>query len=290
MDVCREHFDQFPPRAYRAVFFDLDGTLLPMELEEFLGKYFETLGAFVSARGHDAHAFSTALKAGIASMSHHDGTRSNADAFWNSFLSRVDADACDWVSLVEEFYANDFGTIGADVVPNPAAARVIETLSDKGYPLVLATMPLFPRCAVEWRLNWAGVDASSFERVTTYENSTSVKPRLAYYEENLAAAGLTGGDVLMVGNNTVEDLAATQVGCDAFLVTDHLIDPVSLDVETVRHGSLAQLAAWAEGLPVCENPANEFQGGLLVPAAVQGSNASPAQTSAFSRIAPVSAE
>ena len=32
-------------------------------------------------------------------------------------------------------------------------------------------------------------------------------------------------DVLMVGNNTVEDLGIRSLGADAFLVTDHLLDP-----------------------------------------------------------------
>ena len=52
-----------------------------------------------------------------------------------------------------------------------------------------------------------------------------MKPKLAYYAENVAACGLAGEDVLMVGNNTVEDLAIRGLGADAFLVTDHLLDP-----------------------------------------------------------------
>ncbi len=144
---------------------------------------------------------------------------------WEAFFSHADRDAADWDELLAGFYEHDFGAIGAGVVPNSAAARAIETLAAKGYPLVLATMPMFPRRAVEWRLSWAGVDASRFGRITSFENSTSVKPKLAYYAENVAACGLAGEDVLMVGNNTVEDLAIRGLGADAFLVTDHLLDP-----------------------------------------------------------------
>ena len=53
---------QTEARAYRAVFFDLDGTLLPMELEEFLGAYFKALGEFVTAKGYDGTAFSLATR------------------------------------------------------------------------------------------------------------------------------------------------------------------------------------------------------------------------------------
>ena len=44
-------------RTYRAIFFDLDGTLLPMELDEFLGAYFEAIANFVAAHGLDAVSY-----------------------------------------------------------------------------------------------------------------------------------------------------------------------------------------------------------------------------------------
>ena len=184
-------------------------------------------------------------------MAVHDDGRTNADAYWEAFFSHADRDAADWDELLAGFYERDFGAIGAGVVPNSA-----ETLAAKGYPLVLATMPMFPRRAVEWRLSWAGIDASRFGRITSFENSTSVKPKLAYYAENVAACGLAGEDVLMVGNNTVEDLAIRGLGADAFLVTDHLLDPdEGFDLASVKHGTMEEFAAWAEALPACADPA-----------------------------------
>ena len=56
------------PRTYRAIFFDLDGTLLPMELDEFLGAYFEAIATFVARHGLDAKSFSAGLKAGIGAI------------------------------------------------------------------------------------------------------------------------------------------------------------------------------------------------------------------------------
>ncbi|WP_302397363.1 HAD family hydrolase [Eggerthella sinensis] len=245
------------PRSYRAIFFDLDGTLLPMELDEFLGSYFEAIARFVATHGLDAASFSAGLKAGIGAMAAHDDGRTNFDAFWESFITHADRDAARWEELLAGFYERDFGAIGEGFEPNPAAARAIETLASKGYPLVLATMPMFPRRAVEWRLTWAGVDPSRFERITSFENSTSVKPKLAYYAENVAACGLSGEDVLMVGNNTVEDLAIQGLGADAFLVTDHLLDPTDgFDLDAVQHGTMEEFAAWVETLPACADPAH----------------------------------
>lgn len=246
---------------YRAVFFDLDGTLLPMDLGEFMTSYFERLAGYVAARGIDSETFVTGLKTGIRAMASHDDGSLNAEAYWKAFFGVVDEDALDWAPFVAEFYEHDFGKIGANVVPDRNAARAIETLRTKGYPLVLATMPMFPLRAVKWRLAWAGIEPSAFSRITNYENSTSVKPKLAYYAENLHAAGLDASDVLMVGNNTKEDLACLDLGMDAYLVTDHLLDPVKFDLSTVKHSPMAEFAAWAEALPECVDPAAPIEAG-----------------------------
>ena len=56
----------------------------------------------------------------------------------------------------------------------------------------------------------------------------------------------------MVGNNTKEDGAAAQVGCDVFLVTDFLLDvDGGLDLAQTPHGSMADFARICEALPVC---------------------------------------
>ena len=257
--------DRFAPdaRPYRAICFDLDGTLLPMEIDEFMKTYFQTLGAYVARFGVSSESFVAGMKAGIKSMAAHDDGRTNADAFWEGYFAHVDRDAADWEEELAKFYDQDFGRIGKNVVPNPAAARAVNALASKGYPLVLTTMPMFPLRAVEWRLEWSGVDPSLFARITTFENSTSVKPKLSYYAENLAALGLAGSEVLMVGNNTKEDLAFMGLGADAFLVTDHLLDPIGFDRDSVRAGTLEAFADWVEELPACADPATDVEPGLV---------------------------
>lgn len=286
---CITTSDGRDDRGYRAVFFDLDGTLLPMELDEFMRSYFQSLGAYVARFGVGGESFMAGMKAGIKAMAAHDDGLPNAEAFWGGFFTHVDPDATDWKTQLDAYYDHEFGELGAGMQPHPAAARTVEALAAKGYPLVLTTMPMFPQRAVEWRLTWAGVDPSRFARITSFMNSTSVKPRLTYYAENLAAAGVAGFDVLMVGNNTLEDLAVLGLGADAFLVTDHLIDPVQFDVASVKHGSLEELAAWVERLPECANPAKGVATGVvsadardqaLVDNAVEGVDAASAMTGA----------
>ena len=257
------------PRAYRAVCFDLDGTLLPMDIDEFMNAYFSSLARFVASRGLDAASFTEGLRAGTRAMAVHEDGATNAQAFWDEFFRHVDRDATDWDALLSEFYEGEFGRIGEGFQGDPAVPRILATLREKGYPLVLTTMPMFPLRAVEWRLAWAGADPASFERITHYENSTAVKPRPGYYAENLAALGCAGADVLMVGNNTVEDLAFCDLGADAFLVTDWLLDPVGYDLSTVRHGRMADLERFVEALPPCADPAGPAERGVVARAAAE---------------------
>ena len=241
---------------YRAILFDLDGTLCPMELEEFLGGYFKDIARFAAERGVDADRFARAFGAGARAMAKRaPGGKTNFDVFWDTFFGVFDRDEADWEAMFAEYYDTRFGLIGANVEKNPATRRAIDALVAKGYPLVLATQPMFPRRAVEWRLAWSGLDAKPFLHITCYDNSTAVKPQVEYYAEVLLACGLRAEDVLMVGNNTLDDLVASELGIDVFLVTDHLLDPQGRGLEGVAHGTMEQLATWADQLPTCDNPA-----------------------------------
>ena len=51
------------------------------------------------------------------------------------------------------------------------------------------------------------------------------------------------------------------LGCDAFLVTDHIIDPIGFDLSRVKHGTMEEFAAWVDTLPACENPVCGIDGG-----------------------------
>lgn len=256
-------------RAYRAVCFDLDGTLLPMDIQEFLESYFTSLAHFAVERGADPQRLKKALNAGTHAMTVNQGPLTNEQVYWSTFMDVIDRDApeqgrrtCDeWVELFTEFYETRFDAVGKNMQPSAPMVRAVKSLAKKNYPLLLTTMPLFPPVAVKLRLGWAGIDSGLFARLTQYENSTAAKPSLRYYAENLAAMDVDGADVLMVGNNTVEDLAFCKLGADAYLVTDHLLDPVGLDLNTVKHGSAQEFADWVDALPACANPVEQVQVG-----------------------------
>lgn len=240
-----------PQRAYKAVFFDLDGTLLPVDMDGFLKAYFEALGKHAAEHGYDPKAFADALNKGVRAMIVEEGGR-NDERFWRTFCSIMGDDKDAYEQLMEGFYNGAFDELGALITPTPESAQALKVLKEKRYRLYLTTMPLFPRVAVEKRVQWAECDPQVFERITTYDNSTSTKPHLEYYRENVEAIGLKPEEILMVGNNTREDLAAMKLGLDGYLVTDWLLNPDDFDINTVKHGSMADFLQFVKALPECD--------------------------------------
>ena len=110
------------PRPYRAVCFDLDGTLLPMDIDEFMQGYFSSIVRFAASHGFDAEGFLAALKAGIKAMATHDGSRTNEEVFWEAFGPVYGEGADEVRASIGDYYNGAFTAIGENVVPNPATA------------------------------------------------------------------------------------------------------------------------------------------------------------------------
>ena len=69
----------------RAVLFDLDATLLPMDQDEFTKGYFRLLAAKLLPQGYDKDALVAGIWHGTAAMVENDGSCSNEEAFWKDF-------------------------------------------------------------------------------------------------------------------------------------------------------------------------------------------------------------
>lgn len=237
---------------YKAVFFDLDGTLLPIDTGSFMRRYFHALADYMEAGGCDVERSMGAIRIGTDAMLSPDGKTTNEHRFWDAFLASVDPAERDWNAFLSRFYEVVFPQLKAGIEPDPLAGRVVECLAGKGYRLILTTNPLFPIEATLCRLSWTGANPSLFERVTAYHNSRFAKPEVDYYRENLAVAGLEGAEVLMVGNDPVEDGAARTCGCDLYLVTDHLVERpegAGAPLAGTPHGTMGELLGFAESLP-----------------------------------------
>ncbi|MBR6826186.1 MAG: HAD family hydrolase, partial [Oscillospiraceae bacterium] len=158
-------------RKITTVLFDLDGTLLPMEQESFVGLYFKLLAKKLAPKGYDPEKLIAAIWSGTQTMIQNDGKKTNEEAFWDDFCSRFGEKAREDEPAFAEFYHTDFQQVQGICGFRPEAKQVISHLQEKGLRIILATNPIFPAIATESRIRWAGMETGDFELYTTYENS-----------------------------------------------------------------------------------------------------------------------
>ena len=230
----------------KAVFFDLDGTLLPMDQEIFINAYLGGLTKKLAPRGYEPKAVAGALWKGTADMMKNDGKKRNDQVFWDSFAAILGEDVRGEESHLDEFYANEFQLVKDVCGYTPMAKELVESLKAKGVTVVLATSPLFPKVATDSRIRWAGLEPEDFAYVTTYENSYFCKPNPLYYTDLCKKLSLDPREVVMVGNDVGDDMVAEAVGMKVFLLTDHLINKSGRDINDFRHGDFAALCKYLE--------------------------------------------
>lgn len=228
----------------KTVFFDLDGTLLPMEQDLFVKAYFGLLAKKLAPHGYESEALLQAVWQGMDAMVANDGSRSNEEAFWAVFCGLLGEDCRKDEPIFAAFYANEFQQVAQVCGKTAAAAETVGLCKELGADVVLATNPLFPAVATESRIRWAGLERGDFRHVTTYENSSFCKPNPAYYREILEKLGLRAEDCLMVGNDATEDLAAAELGLPVFLLTDCLINKNGVELSSLPHGGFEELKHW----------------------------------------------
>ena len=232
----------------KAILFDLDGTLLPMDQEVFVKDYLGRMAVFLAPHGYDPQLLAKALWAGTGAMVKNNGKALNEDVFWSVFNSFLGKDAKQDEALFAEFYTTIFQKSRNSCGFNPKAAETIREVKAMGFRVILATNPLFPAIATHSRVRWAGLNPEDFEYITTYENSRFCKPNPDYYHEILGKIALDCSQCLMVGNDVGEDMVAGKLGMKTFLLTDCLINKDAEDIEKYPHGSFPELLHYIRSL------------------------------------------
>ncbi len=222
----------------KAILFDLDGSLLPMDQDGFVGFYFKLLGEMMAGLGFDPKASVRAVIAGTKAMAENDGSRTNEEAFWKVFEGILGQGVRAYEPHFDRFYRTEFEKAKAFTTPSPLAGEIIREARGKGYRTALATNPIFPRVATMARLRWAGLSEDDFELISTYEDFRFSKPNPDYYRQVLDTMGLEPEDCLMAGNDIEDDAVAMDLGMDFFLITDCLINKGKRDFNSFKKGSL----------------------------------------------------
>ena len=174
---CTERWKQL--MSIKAVLFDLDGTLLPMNMDDFTTGYFGMLAKKLAPYGYESKSLVDAIWTGTAAMVKNNQECTNEDAFWKKFSEILGEHVLEHKPIFEDFYANDFQKAIQFCYPTELANESVKLCKRLGFRTILATNPIFPDIATRSRIKWAGLDISDFELYTTYEKETSCKPNLA---------------------------------------------------------------------------------------------------------------
>lgn len=212
----------------KAIFFDLDGTLLPMDEKKFTEGYFGILYKTVKDHGYeDLDKMVATIWGGTKRMMMNDGSKTNEKAFWDYFASVYGQERLKDIPLFDAFYDNQFKASKMFCGENPLAHDIVDYARKHFDKVILSTNPIFPYVGTRTRLSFIGLKPEDFDYVTTYENCSYSKPNPKYFQQLLEKFDLKPEEVHLFGNNTREDGDCSQAcGIDCTLIKGNIIyDP-----------------------------------------------------------------
>lgn len=229
----------------KAVLFDLDDTLLRLNLTAFIARYVAGAAQLLgqAARMSPA-ALAVPFMRGLLAMDAQDRRDSltNEQIYNQTFFSACgipldDPVIHDLVDYYEREVVPGFarGVVGAR--PVEGAREAIDAVHGMGLVCALATNPTFSLSCDLARMGWAGVGEGDFALISTYSNSTRCKPSVRYYQEFANQLGVRLEECLMVGNDARRDIVRPDCGLRTAYVGH------ARPRDAVWRGSMAQLAS-----------------------------------------------
>lgn len=203
----------------QAILFDLDGTLIDVDMNRFVPIYLRRLTEYMSAQVNPAHAIQSLHHAVAAMFANTDASRTLENILLDVLESELTISSELYAACLEQLYQNDLEELRPLVTGHPLSPQLIEASLTNGWDVVLATNPIFPRVVIDARLAWGELSGEDFHHVTAYETAHFCKPSARFFEEILEQLQLPAEACLMVGNDTLHDLSASQVGMQTCLLT-----------------------------------------------------------------------
>ncbi len=227
----------------KALLLDLDATLIDNDIDTFLKGYLKSLSSYMAPWVPPDRLIPQLLKSTSIMLANRDPARTLEQTFAEDFFPALGTAPDALLPHFDAFYRDEFPRLRGLTVKREAAARLVASALNAGLLVAVATNPLFPRMAIDHRLEWAGVPSglTPYSAVTSYETFHSAKPQLAYYTEILGHLGVHAADAAMIGDNVQDDLLpARALGMAAFHVSP---EPNS----AFPGGSLEDVIAWFPG-------------------------------------------
>jgi FMN phosphatase YigB (HAD superfamily) len=222
-------------KTLKTILFDLDGTLLPMDIDHFLKLYFSEMAKVFEGKMTQEVLVDIVMKS-TGAMVKDTTSRTNKEVFMSTFEGIVGYDISPYQAIWDRFYDTTFTHVQASCKRSIEAIEAISILKEKGYQLVLATNPLFPKEAIIQRIRWAGLVPEDFDYITSFEENHYCKPQIKFYEEIMESLSLDPKECLMVGNDAQEDMVASKLGMDTYLVENHMLDRGTILYDITHRG------------------------------------------------------
>ncbi len=225
----------------QAILFDLDGTLLDVDLDKFISNYLKLLAQSV-AHIVPSRKFISKIQKASRAVEENNGYTTNEEVYANVFFPLEGHTREVIEPFFDKFYEQDFSKLRQYTRKKPEARSVVQTAFDKGYDVVIATTPILPATAIEQRLEWAGVADFPYRLITTIENSNATKSltHLLYYEQILDKIGYPPDACLMVGDDE-KDMIAASLNMQTFFIEGKKTEFANHIPEPTYRGSLADL-------------------------------------------------
>lgn len=225
----------------KAILFDLDGTLLPVDTEKFVEHYMRKLVPHVTDFFQPDEFLKMLWESTNETIRDKDPNSTNEEVFTRIFLEKAGISKSDIWPVFDQFYLEHFPKLKIHTQPTNISKEIVYLAKEQGRKVVIATNPIFPKTAIYERLNWLGLGEFPFDLVTVYEESHFTKPNIEYFSEVLEKIGTSPEEAIMVGNDIQEDMVSSKLGMKTYLVTDYLIDRGNPVYNIDQKGSLLDL-------------------------------------------------
>lgn len=227
----------------RALLLDLDGTLIDLDLDRFLERYARLLAGYFAPTVPPERFGPAFMEAAMRMLTDVEPDRSNGDRFYDHFCARVGIERSWAQEQAQRFYDEAYPSLREMVRPLPAAPRLVESARRRGWRVVLATQPLFPRRAIVERMRWGGLDPDAFDFITDMDAFHACKPHPLFFQELSRAIQVPPARCVMAGNDVHDDLPAANLGISTFLARDFILRADHPAPSPRAEGSLEDLLA-----------------------------------------------
>jgi len=199
----------------RCLLFDLDGTLLDIDGEQFLDDYVAALAPYFQ-RWADVDVFTRSVMAASVPIFGLHPHETNGEVFRNH-LSRHLGMA---PSVVDEtmgrFHREAMDAMPIRRGPIADARPCVEAALRGGFQVAVATTPIYQPAVVALRLRWAGLEDIPWSLVTHSENMHTCKPDVDYFAEAASLLGIPPTQCLMIGDDRLQDMPAAKCGMHVY--------------------------------------------------------------------------